>query len=774
MTNTTLTIDQALQQAVNYHQAGQLPEAEQLYRAILQVQPTHADANHNLGLLAVAVGKTTEALPFFKLALETNPNQAQFWLSYIDGLIKTQQFELARSVLAQGQKIGLKGNKTNELVALLPPPQNSDIYATAVNLREAGGYLEAIDWLNSWLEKNPHDANAYAHLAHVFYLKKQDAPAWAALNQALAINPSSALVQRNHARLLLKQQKITDALKIAQSLYEANSQEPENKVVFAATLVVNQQDEQAKILCESALQQRPQYAEALAILGQLHLKAGDKVAALSFLEQALKIKPHLVQLYLVTANLYNENKNLPAAIATLQKVLTYEPNEVGYQMALGEFLRLNHQTEEAIALLQKTVQLAPDNADAWVNLGTALQQNGELQNAKEAYDKALAINPAQGEIFSNLGVMAKDEGNWELALEYFDKALILLPTRLPIMVNKAATLNHLGRDEEAEKMAHAALKIDSLCENAHTILGGIFQNRNCLHKANAHYLKALELEADNEEAALALTVNHYLLLDYSQAIHYLKQALPILNKPALKKFKSSKTYATYMVFLLNWWENEIKQGLDFNAKNTELPFLAVVGESHSLAVHRTDFALQEMPYRCQAHWIGGIKMWHLAQAKSHPMKQRVRQVLSDLPANSPILFTIGEIDCRLDEGIWSTAKKQAADYQTLIEKTVTGYLDWLEETLKKTSQQQIIIQGIPAPNYHKELEMSDENVPEFLAMINEVNQQLKYYTLQKGWQFLDVYAATVAENGKSHGQWHLDSHHLKPAFYRQAQNWLSH
>jgi len=128
MTNTTLTIDQALQQAVNYHQAGQLPEAEQLYRAILQVQPTHADANHNLGLLAVAVGKTTEALPFFKLALETNPNQAQFWLSYIDGLIKTQQFELARSVLAQGQKIGLKGNKTNELVALLPPPPRTVIF----------------------------------------------------------------------------------------------------------------------------------------------------------------------------------------------------------------------------------------------------------------------------------------------------------------------------------------------------------------------------------------------------------------------------------------------------------------------------------------------------------------------------------------------------------------------------------------------------------------------------------------------------------------------
>jgi hypothetical protein len=44
MTNT-LTIDQALQQAVELHMQGQLQDAEELYRAILQVQPGHPDAN---------------------------------------------------------------------------------------------------------------------------------------------------------------------------------------------------------------------------------------------------------------------------------------------------------------------------------------------------------------------------------------------------------------------------------------------------------------------------------------------------------------------------------------------------------------------------------------------------------------------------------------------------------------------------------------------------------------------------------------------------------
>ena len=88
---TELTIDQALQQGIEAHKAGQVQEADRLYTAILKAQPKHPDANHNMGVLAVGVGKVEQALPFFKTALEANPATAQFWLSYIDALIKLEQ-----------------------------------------------------------------------------------------------------------------------------------------------------------------------------------------------------------------------------------------------------------------------------------------------------------------------------------------------------------------------------------------------------------------------------------------------------------------------------------------------------------------------------------------------------------------------------------------------------------------------------------------------------------------------------------------------------------
>ena len=61
-----LTVDQALKKGVEAHKAGKVQEADRYYTAILQVQPNHPDANHNMGVLAVGIGKVTEALPFFK------------------------------------------------------------------------------------------------------------------------------------------------------------------------------------------------------------------------------------------------------------------------------------------------------------------------------------------------------------------------------------------------------------------------------------------------------------------------------------------------------------------------------------------------------------------------------------------------------------------------------------------------------------------------------------------------------------------------------------
>ena len=110
-----LTVDQMLQQGVAAHNAGNLQEAERLYRTILQVQPKHPEANHNLGLIAVSMNQSGVALPLFKSAIDVNPNIEQFWLSYIEALIAERQFKKAKLALKKGTKKGLAKNKLRAL-----------------------------------------------------------------------------------------------------------------------------------------------------------------------------------------------------------------------------------------------------------------------------------------------------------------------------------------------------------------------------------------------------------------------------------------------------------------------------------------------------------------------------------------------------------------------------------------------------------------------------------------------------------------------------------
>ena len=152
-----LTINQALQQAVDAHKAGQLQEAHRLYAAILKVQPKHPDANHNTGLLTVGFGKIELALPFFKTALEANPSNAQFWYSHIVALIKLERLIDAKALLDQAKSKGIKGADFDQLEqrlndankALSIKPNNADAYYNmGIALQEQGNLEEAIEAYN--------------------------------------------------------------------------------------------------------------------------------------------------------------------------------------------------------------------------------------------------------------------------------------------------------------------------------------------------------------------------------------------------------------------------------------------------------------------------------------------------------------------------------------------------------------------------------------------------------------------------------------------------
>ena len=99
-----LAIERVLQQGLAAHKEGNLDGARRLYQTVLQSQPLHPLANHNLGVIAVSVNKTDMTVPLFKTALESNPKIEQFWVSYIDALVEVNRVRDVKQAIKKAKK----------------------------------------------------------------------------------------------------------------------------------------------------------------------------------------------------------------------------------------------------------------------------------------------------------------------------------------------------------------------------------------------------------------------------------------------------------------------------------------------------------------------------------------------------------------------------------------------------------------------------------------------------------------------------------------------
>ena len=159
-----ITIEEALIQAVGAHKNGRFEEAENCYRKILKILPTHPYANHNLGILQIKANKGKNALPFFKIAVETRPQEEQFWLSYINTLINEKHLNDATQVIENAKNKGLTRAKLNNFIVML----SSMYYNLGVTYHEKGKFEEAISYYSQAILQNFNSPYAHNNLGIIF------------------------------------------------------------------------------------------------------------------------------------------------------------------------------------------------------------------------------------------------------------------------------------------------------------------------------------------------------------------------------------------------------------------------------------------------------------------------------------------------------------------------------------------------------------------------------------------------------------------------------
>lgn len=255
---------------------------------------------------------------------------------------------------------------------------------------------------------------------------------------------------------------------------------------------------------------------------------------------------------------------------------------------------------------------------------------------------------------------------------------------------------------------------------------------------------------------------------YAEVYNLVKKYYEFLKMEDSFDDRLQRIFFRYVLLLATSWQSNKAQ----YQYEDDLQQLYVIGESHSLSVSNMIIDWLGNQVRANTRFVMGVKMFHLAQTLPNHYKSCIESILNSIPSNSHLLVTIGEIDCRPDEGIWKIYNKNRKNIEELISETVAGYINWLEKRLTDKSFLSITIQGVPAPGYPLDNNILFDDKDRFLNMIHQVNRLIKDLTKLRGWNFLDVWSATANPDGISNSLWHIDGFHLKPAFYSDAAKWL--
>jgi predicted O-linked N-acetylglucosamine transferase (SPINDLY family) len=520
--------DTVLQQALAHQQAGEFQQAGELYLSILQTDPQHAEANHNMGVLAVQMEQPAASLAYFIAALDADPTRGQYWLNYIDALFRAGQQDDARQVLALARQQGLEGDAVEALaqridaappaaapapIAMEPPAAQSASRAKSpaanrppakhaahkgrapsaqeinalITLFTSGRLQEALPAAQAMTERFPAHEFGWKALGAIYKQMGRAPDALAPMEKAAALSPHDAEAHYNLGITLQELGKLeaaeasySQALRINPNFVPAHGNR-------GAVLHSMGRLEEAEKSLRRALQLKPDYAEACSNLGIVLHAAGKFEEAQTSYRNALKLKPD----YATTHN------NLGI---TLQKLGKLAEAEASYRQALA---------------------LKPGYADVCYNLGNCLKESARPEEAETAYRQALQLKPHYVEAHFNLGNLLHGQKRHEEAEASYRKALEIKPDYAEALVNRGLALAELSRQTEAEESYRRALETNPNNVDAYFNLGNLMLELKRPADAEAHYRSALSIRPDHPEANLNLGRTLFLRSKLNEAgVHF--------------------------------------------------------------------------------------------------------------------------------------------------------------------------------------------------------------------------------------------------------------
>ncbi len=244
------------------------------------------------------------------------------------------------------------------------------------------------------------------------------------------------------------------------------------------------------------LDDHPNHADALHLLGLVFYQKGDAATAMDHIRRAIGLDPRAAMYHANLGRVLMAQGQAAEAAEVYRQAVTLAPNDAAVHSDMAAALVAVGDFDAARSRARLALELAPDLAPAHLNLGLALQgggtsaaagaeacfrraaacdpnladahqalgqlhqARGEDDAAMECYRQALRANPGMAEAHCNLGNILRERLDLTAAMAQYDAGLTAAPDIAALHANRGVALHELGRFDDALASYDHALTLD--------------------------------------------------------------------------------------------------------------------------------------------------------------------------------------------------------------------------------------------------------------------------------------------------------------------------
>jgi tetratricopeptide (TPR) repeat protein len=365
---------------------GQQATAEKLFKKALAIDPTFSEAQTNLGALFSQQGKNREAAQLFQQAIENDPKDFKAFVNL--GLLMAQQGAFPEA-------------EQQFRTAIQLDPGYADAYAALGMLQaRTGRGVDAVNSFGKAVTLAPDSAQAHLNLG-IALVEQFDRPGgFKELSEAARLDPKLASTHYNLGRFFFETGKFEDADKELQTATRLQPDDAGALYFLALTAKQEDQPNRSTALLERVVALQPDNADAQYLLGQELEHSDDSLGAVQHWKAAVHADPnHSQALYDLAKSLKKIHD--PEASQYQDRLNTLEKNQqIGDRVSeLGAFAleaANAHNWPQAVEQMNEAIQLCgncPQSANLHKNLGLFYGRVGNIAEAKKELRAALQLTP---------------------------------------------------------------------------------------------------------------------------------------------------------------------------------------------------------------------------------------------------------------------------------------------------------------------------------------------------------------------------------------------